>query len=83
MPTITKAGIPYITLSGASEAELTTPGAFDLTGGFPAILGGIALQAKAKGYKKVDFLVENVPAAIQGPRSLGRWFLRPLAWASR
>ena len=26
VPTITKAGIPYITLSGASEAELTTPG---------------------------------------------------------
>ena len=71
VPTITKAGIPYITLSGASEAELTTPGAFDLTGGFPAILGGIALQAKAKGYKKVDFLVENVPAAIQGAQVLG------------
>jgi branched-chain amino acid transport system substrate-binding protein len=71
VPTITKAGIPYITLSGASEAELTTPGAFDLTGGFPAILGGIALQAKSKGYKKVDFLVENVPAAIQGAQVLG------------
>lgn len=28
VPTITKAGIPYITLSGASDAELTTPGAF-------------------------------------------------------
>jgi branched-chain amino acid transport system substrate-binding protein len=71
VPTITKAGIPYITLSGASEAELTTPGAFDLTGGFPAILGGIALQAKSKGYKKVGFLVENVPAAIQGAQVLG------------
>jgi branched-chain amino acid transport system substrate-binding protein len=71
VPTITKAGIPYITLSGASEAELTTPGAFDLTGGFPAVLGGIALQAKSKGYKKVDFLVENVPAAIQGAQVLG------------
>jgi branched-chain amino acid transport system substrate-binding protein len=71
VPTITHAGIPYITLSGASEAELTTPGAFDLTGGFPAILGGIALQAKSKGYKKVGFLVENVPAAIQGAQALG------------
>jgi len=71
VPTITKAGIPYITLSGASEAELTTPGSFDLTGGFPAILGGIALQAKSKGIKKVDFLVENVPAAIQGAQALG------------
>jgi branched-chain amino acid transport system substrate-binding protein len=71
VPTITKAGIPYITLSGASEAELTTPGAFALTGGFPAILGAIALQAKSKGYQRVDFLVENVPAAIQGAQVLG------------
>ena len=71
VPTITKAGIPYITLSGASQAELTTPGAFDLTGGFPAVLGAIALQAKSKGYKKVDFLVENVPSAIQGAQALG------------
>jgi branched-chain amino acid transport system substrate-binding protein len=71
VPTITKAGIPYITLSGASTEELTTTGAFDLTGGFPADLGAIALQAKAKGYKKVAFLVSNVPAAIQGAQVLG------------
>jgi branched-chain amino acid transport system substrate-binding protein len=71
VPTITKAGIPYITLSGASEAELTTPGAFAITGGFPADLGAIALQAKAKGYKKVAFLVSNVPAAIQGAQVFG------------
>jgi branched-chain amino acid transport system substrate-binding protein len=71
VPTITKAGIPYITLSGASTEELTTTGAFDLTGGFPADLGAIALQAKAHGYKKVAFLVSNVPAAIQGAQVLG------------
>jgi branched-chain amino acid transport system substrate-binding protein len=71
VPTIVKAGIPYITISGASQAELTTPGAFDLTGGFPADLGAMALHAKHKGYKKVTFLVSNVPSAIQGAQVLG------------
>ena len=71
VPTITGAGIPYITISGASQQELTSPGAFDLTGGFPAILGAYALSAKQHGYKKVAFLVENVPSAIQGAQTLG------------
>jgi branched-chain amino acid transport system substrate-binding protein len=71
VPTITGAGIPYITLSGASTAELTTPGSFAISGGFPADLGAEALSAKQHGYKKVAFLVENVPAAIQGAQALG------------
>ena len=71
VPTITGAGIPYITLSGASTAELTTPGAFAIDGGFPAYLGAEALSAKQHGYSKVALLVENVPAAIQGAQALG------------
>ena len=71
VPTITKAGIPYITLSGASTQELTTPGAYDLTGGFPAALGAYALSAKAHGYSKFAMLVSNVPAAIQGAQVFG------------
>ena len=71
VPTIVGAGIPYITISGASTAELTSPGSFALEGGFPAYLGAMALSAKQHGYKKVDFLVENVPAAIQGAQALG------------
>ena len=47
VPTIVGAGIPYITVSGGSTAELTTPGAYDLEGGFPAYLGAMALSAKA------------------------------------
>jgi len=65
------AGIPYITVSGGSTAELTTPGAYALEGGFPAYLGAMALSAKQHGLKKVDFLVENVPAAIQGAQVFG------------
>ncbi len=71
VPTITGAGIPYITISGASTAELTSAGAFDVEGGFPAYLGAMALSAKQHGFKKVAFLVDNVPAAIQGAQELG------------
>jgi branched-chain amino acid transport system substrate-binding protein len=71
VPTIVGAGIPYITISGASTAELTSPGAFALEGGFPAYLGAMALSAKQHNIKKVAFLVENVPAAIQGAQALG------------
>jgi len=71
VPTITKAGIPYITLSGASNQELMTPGAYDLEGGYPATLGAYALSAKAQGYSKFAMLVSNVPAAIQGAELLG------------
>ncbi len=71
VPTIVGAGIPYIVVSGGSTAELTTPGAYDLEGGFPAYLGAMALSAKAHGLKKVAFLVENVPAAIQGAQVFG------------
>ena len=71
VPTIVGAGIPYIVVTGASTAEPTTPGAYALEGGFPAYLGAMALSAKQHGYKKVAFLVENVPAAIQGAQALG------------
>jgi branched-chain amino acid transport system substrate-binding protein len=71
VPTITKAGIPYITLSGASNQELMTPGSYDLTGGYPATLGAYAQSAKAHGYSKFAMLVSNVPAAIQGAELLG------------
>ena len=71
VPTIIGAGIPYVVVTGASTAELTSPGAYDLEGGFPAYLGAMALSAKQHGVKKVAFVVENVPAAIQGAQELG------------
>jgi branched-chain amino acid transport system substrate-binding protein len=71
VPTVVKAGIPYITMSGGSTAELTTPGAFALQGGFPAILGAMAMQAKQEGYKKVALLVANVPSVVQATEGLG------------
>jgi branched-chain amino acid transport system substrate-binding protein len=71
VPTIVKAGIPYITMSGQSTAELATPGAFALQGGFAAILGAIALQAKQEHYKKVALIVANVPAVVEGASAIG------------
>lgn len=71
VPIITGAGIPYVTVSGASSAELTTPGAFVLTGGYPAILAGEAAHAKDIGLKKVVQIVTDVPAATQGAKLLG------------
>jgi branched-chain amino acid transport system substrate-binding protein len=71
VPTIVRAGVPYITVSGASAQELIMPGAFDLTGGFPATLGAFALSAKHQGYSKFAMLVSNVPAAITGATQFG------------
>ncbi|WP_396230819.1 ABC transporter substrate-binding protein, partial [Frankia sp. EI5c] len=39
-PILTKAGIPYVGMTGASTEELTAPGVFILTGGFPSTLAG-------------------------------------------
>ncbi|HEY6427642.1 MAG TPA: ABC transporter substrate-binding protein [Acidimicrobiales bacterium] len=71
VPTIVKAGIPYITMSAQSTAELTTSGAFALQGGFAAILGAVALQARQEGYKKVALIVANVPAVVEGATAVG------------
>ena len=71
VPTIVGAGIPYVVVDGTATAELTTHGAYDLEGGFPAELGAMALSAKQHGDTKVVLLVENVPAAIQGVQTLG------------
>ena len=83
VPTVVKAGIPYITMSGESTTELTTPGSFALQGGFPAVLGAVALQAKQKGYKKVAFVVANVPAVVEARRRSATWSSRLQVSATR
>jgi branched-chain amino acid transport system substrate-binding protein len=71
VPTIVKAGIPYMTLSGSTTQETTTKGAYSLTGGLPGVLAADAAVAKAKGYKKFAMLTVNVPEAIQPAETLG------------
>jgi branched-chain amino acid transport system substrate-binding protein len=71
VPIITKAGIPYVSATGSSSAELTTPGTFMWTGGFPADLGGMAKYAAQQGIKKVTAYVINSPAALEGAQAVG------------
>ena len=65
------AGVPMI-VSGASTQEgLTTPGVFAISGGYPGVLGGFAIDAKASGVKKFAMLVTDVPAATGAATALG------------
>jgi branched-chain amino acid transport system substrate-binding protein len=71
VPIITKAGIPYVSATGASPAELTTPGTFMWTGGFPADLAGMATEAHEHGYTKVTAFVIDTPGALAGAQEIG------------
>jgi branched-chain amino acid transport system substrate-binding protein len=71
VPIITKAGIPYVSATGSSSDELTTPGTFMWTGGFPADLGGMAKYAAQHGYKKVTAFVIDAPSALAGAKEIG------------
>jgi branched-chain amino acid transport system substrate-binding protein len=71
VPIIAKASIPYVSATGSSSAELTTPGTFMWTGGFPADLGGMAKYAAQQGLKKVTAYVINAPSALEGAQAIG------------
>jgi branched-chain amino acid transport system substrate-binding protein len=71
VPVLANAGIPYITLSGASQEELTTPGAFALTGGYPATLAAFAQHAADNGVGKLALVVTDVPGALSAAQALG------------
>ena len=71
VPIITKAGIPYVSATGSSSDELSTPGTFMWTGGFPADLGGMAKLAGEHGYKKVTAFVIDAPSALAGAQQIG------------
>ena len=71
VPIITKAGIPYVSATGSSSDELSTPGTFMWTGGFPADLGGMAKLAGEHGYKKVTAFVIDAPSALAGAKAVG------------
>ena len=72
VPTVVRAGIPFITMTGSSTAELATPGAFSIEGGLASDLGAMALDAKQRHYSKVVFLVSDQAAAVQGAQVLGQ-----------
>lgn len=70
-PIITGAGIPYFTGSANSAAELTAPGAFAYSGGYPGTLGAFAQHAADQGFGKFAMIVIDVPAATQAAQQLG------------
>lgn len=70
-PIITKAGIPYVSVSGAAASELTSKNAYMWTGGFPGTLAAMAKYSAGKGYKDVTAYVTNNAAAIGGAQQLG------------
>jgi branched-chain amino acid transport system substrate-binding protein len=71
VPIITKAGIPYVSETGSSTDELTSPGTFMWSGGFPADLAGMAAYSKQHGFKNVTAFVVNAPSAIAGAKAIG------------
>jgi branched-chain amino acid transport system substrate-binding protein len=71
VPIITKAGIPYVTVTGTASDELTSPGTYSWTGGFPSDLGGMAQYAAKNGIKKVTAFVVDVASAIAGAKEIG------------
>jgi branched-chain amino acid transport system substrate-binding protein len=71
VPIITKAGIPYVAVTGSAAAEGSTAGAFMWSGGYVATLGGFAKYAAQQGYKKVTAYAIDTPASLAGASALG------------
>jgi branched-chain amino acid transport system substrate-binding protein len=71
VPIISKAGIPYVSVTGSAAQELTTPGTFMWSGGFEATLSGFAKYAGQQGYKSVTAYAISDPAVLAGISSIG------------
>ena len=72
VPIITGAGIAYMSPSGASPAELTTPNSFMLTGGFPGVLSGMAEYAKSSDFKAVTIYVTDNASVVPAAKAMGQ-----------
>jgi branched-chain amino acid transport system substrate-binding protein len=71
VPIITKAGIPYVSVTAAAAAEGSTAGTFMWSGGYVATLQGFAKYAAQQGYKKVTAYAIDTPASLAGASALG------------
>lgn len=71
VPIITGAGIPYVTPSGTTPVELTTPSAYALNSGFPGSLASMAAYSAQQGYQKVAAFVIDTGAVIASTEALG------------
>lgn len=71
VPIVTGAGIPYVAPSGTSAAELTAPGAFALSSGFPGMLSAMAAYSKEQGYDKVTAFMIDTGSVIASTQAMG------------
>lgn len=70
VPTVTGAGIPYISTQGPATTEMTTPGAFVLTSGVPGLLTVGAKYSAQHRYKTVDIVVEDAGSVAAGVKAI-------------
>jgi branched-chain amino acid transport system substrate-binding protein len=61
VPTITGAGIPWVTYAAGSPSELFGPHAYSLSASILSIFGGVGADAVKKGYKRVAVVEIDVP----------------------
>ena len=71
VPVLAAGEIPFFVLSGASAEELTTPGVFVLTGGYPSTLAAFAADARDSDVEKFTLLATDGPAVLQAAEGLG------------
>jgi branched-chain amino acid transport system substrate-binding protein len=76
VPTITQAGIPYVSINGTAAEEFTGSPVFFWTAGLPGLLGGAATQAQNKGYKKVVIVAEDTGTLVAGLKSIAAPFFQ-------
>ncbi|MCM3924757.1 ABC transporter substrate-binding protein [Frankia sp. AiPs1] len=76
-PSITAAGIPYVSVSGASAAELTGSPAFMWSGGFPATLAAMADYARQNKISSVALALTAVGALPATVQAIGQPRPRP------
>ncbi|MEV0354889.1 ABC transporter substrate-binding protein [Nocardia sp. NPDC050697] len=59
LPIVAGAGIPYVTLNGVSQQELTSPDSAALSAGLPGTIGAMAAAAKDKGMKNFTLFASD------------------------
>ncbi len=66
VPTVTGAGIAYVSGEGAAASEMVTPGAFVLTSGVPGGLAAAAQYAAQHHYKRMAMVIVDTGAVAAG-----------------
>ncbi|MCW3013484.1 MAG: putative lipoprotein [Solirubrobacterales bacterium] len=67
---VTKAGLPYVTVSPSSAPELTMPRAHSINGGFFSYLGAWPLYAKQQGGDSYSLLFQGAPDVVAATKPI-------------